>query len=95
MSVLGPSHWSHDCHPGRNPLLKKQLPWEKKTKDTGYQNHVLRSDETEVNSFGLDSDKVVMLQPGEQYKYECVFPTVKPSRVGKVIGLGVRKCCQY
>lgn len=68
MSVLGPSHWSHDCHPRRNPPLKKQLPWEKKTKDTGYQNHVLRSDESP------DSDKVVMLQPASSTNTSVSFP---------------------
>ncbi len=45
----------------------KQFAEDKKTKDMGYWNHVLWSDET----------KRVWRQPGEEYKDKCVLPTVK------------------
>ncbi len=44
-----------------------------------YRNHVLWSDETKINVFGSDGVKRVWRQPGEEYKDECVLPTVKHS----------------
>ncbi len=42
-----------------------------------YWNHVLWSDETKINLFGLDGVKCVWRQTGEEYKDKCVLPTVK------------------
>ncbi len=42
-----------------------------------YWNHVLWSDETKINLFGLDGVKRVWRQPGEEYKDKCVLPTVE------------------
>ncbi len=42
-----------------------------------YLNHVLWSDETEINLFGSDGVKREWRQPGDEYKDKCVLPTVK------------------
>ncbi len=42
-----------------------------------YCNHVLWSDETNINLFGSDGVKHVWWQPGEEYKDKCVLPTDK------------------
>ncbi len=55
----------------------KQFAEDKQTKNMGYWNHVLWSDETKINIFGSDGVKCVWRQPGEEYKYKCVLPTVK------------------
>ncbi len=74
----------HGCHPRRKPFLKmmhkkawKQFAEDKQTKDMDYWNHVLWSDETKINLFGIDGVKRVWRQPGEEYKDKCVLPTVK------------------
>ncbi len=46
----------------------KQFAEYKQTKDMDYWNHVLWSDETKINLFGLDGVKRVWRQPGEKYK---------------------------
>ncbi len=55
----------------------KQFAEGKQTKDMDYWNHVLWSDETKINLFGSDGVKRVWRQPGEEYKDNCVLPTVK------------------
>ncbi len=74
----------HGCCPSRKPLLKmmqkkacKQFAEDKQTKDMDNRNHVLWSDETNINVFGSDGVKRVWQQPGEEYKDKCVLPTVK------------------
>ncbi len=57
--------------------LKKMFAEDKQTKDMDYCNHVVWSDETKINLFGSDGVKRVWRQPGEEYKYKCVLPTVK------------------
>ncbi len=47
------------------------------TKDMVYWNHVLWSDETKIYLFGSDSVKRVWWLQGEEYKDNCVLPTVK------------------
>ncbi len=49
----------------------------KKAKDMDYWNHVLWSNETNINLFGSDGVKRLWRQPGEEYKDKCVLPTVK------------------
>ncbi len=56
---------------------RKQFAEDKQTKDMDYWNHVLWSDETNINLFGSDGVKRVWRQPGEEYKDKCVLPTVK------------------
>ncbi len=56
---------------------RKQFAEDKQIKNMDYWNHVLWSDETEINLFGSDGVKRVTRQPGEEYKDKCVLPTVK------------------
>ncbi len=77
----------HGCCPRRKPLLKmmhkkthKQFAEDKQTKDMDYWNHVLWSDETNINLFASDGVKRVWQQPGEEYKDKCVLPTVTSVR---------------
>ncbi len=74
----------HGSSPRRKPLLKimhkkahKQFAEDKQTKNIDYWNHVLWSDETNINLFGSDGVKRVWRQPGDEYKDNCVLPTVK------------------
>ncbi len=55
----------------------KQFAEDKQTKDMDYWNHVMWSDETNINLFGSDGVKHLWRQPGEEYKDKCVLPTVK------------------
>ncbi len=66
----------------------KQFAEDKRTKDMGYWNHVLWSDETKINLFGSDGVKSVWRQPGEEYKDKCVLPTVKHGGGGSVMVWG-------
>ncbi len=84
----------HGCGPRNKPLLKmlhkkarKQFAEDKQTKDMDYWNHVLWSDETNINVFGSDGVKRVWRQPGEEYKDKCVLPTAKHGG-GSVMVLG-------
>ncbi len=54
----------------------KQFAKDKQTKDMDYWNHVLWSDETNINLFGSDAVMRVWGQPGEEYKDKCVLSTV-------------------
>ncbi len=58
----------------------KQFAEDKQTKDMDYWNHVLWSDETNINLFASDGVKRVSQQPGEEYKDKCVLPTVTSVR---------------
>ncbi len=55
----------------------KQFAEDKHIKDIDYWNHVLWSDESKINLFGLDGVKRVWWQPGEDYKDKFVLPSVK------------------
>ncbi len=55
----------------------KQFAEDKQTKDMDYWNHVLWSDKTKINLFGLYGVKLMWRQPGEEYKDKCVLLTVK------------------
>ncbi len=57
------------------------------TKDMVYWNHVLWSDETKIYLFSSDSVKRVWWLQGEEYKDNCVLPTVKHGG-GSVMILG-------
>ena len=76
----------HGCHPTRKPLLKtihkkanKQFVEDMSTKHIDSWNHVLWSDEMNINLFGSSGFKHVWRQPGEEYKDKCVMPTGKHS----------------
>ncbi len=55
----------------------QQFAEDKQNKDMDYWNHVLCSDETKINFFGSDGVKRVWRQPGDEYKDNCVLPTVR------------------
>ncbi len=74
----------HGRHPGRKPLLKlahkkarKQLAEDNLSKSMNYWNHVLWSDETQINLLGSDGVQHVWQRTGEEYQENCVLPTVK------------------
>ena len=74
----------HGCHSRRKPLLKtihkkasKQFAEDMSTKQMDDWNHVLWSDEMNINLFGSDGFKHVWRWPREEYKDKCVMPTVK------------------
>ncbi len=52
--------------------VRKKFAEDKQTKDMDFWNHVLRSDETNINLFGSGGVKRVWRQPGEEYKDKCV-----------------------
>ena len=86
----------HGCHPRGKLLLKmihkkarKQFAEDMSTKYMDYWNHVLWSDEMEINLFGSDGFKHVWQQPSEEYKDKCVMPTVKHGG-GNVIVVEIR-----
>ena len=63
------------CCPRGKPLLKMKhkkthirFAADKQTKDMDVWNHILGSDETKINLFGLDGVKCVWRQPGDEYK---------------------------
>ncbi len=56
---------------------RKEFGEEKQTKDMDYWNHVLWSDETNINVFDSDGIKRVWRKPAEEYNDKCVLPTVK------------------
>ncbi len=56
---------------------RKQFAEDKQTKDVDYWNHILWSDETNINLFGSDGVKCVWWQPGEEYKEKCFLAAVK------------------
>ncbi len=91
----------HGCCPRRKPFLKmmhkkarKYFAEDKQTKDMDYWNHVMWSDETNINVFGSDDVKCVWRQPGEEYKDKCVLPTVKNGGL-ECCGLGLHECCRH
>lgn len=70
--------------PRRKPLLKvahkrarKQFAEDNQYQTMDYWNRVLWSDETKINLFGSDGVQHVWRRPGEEYKDNCVVPTVK------------------
>ncbi len=65
----------HGCCPRRKPLLR----WctRKPANSLDYWNHVLWSDETNINLFCSDGVKRVWRQPGEEYKRQVCLPSVK------------------
>lgn len=74
----------HGRRPRRKPLLKpahkksrKQFAQDKQSKGMDYWNQVLWSDETKINLFGSDGVQRVWRRPGEEYRDDCVLPTVK------------------
>ena len=74
----------YGCHPRRKPLLKtihkkpsKQFAEDMSTKHMDYWNHILWCDEMKINLFGSDGFKHVWRGPEEEYKDNCVMPTVK------------------
>ncbi len=68
----------------------KQFAKDKQTKDMDYWNHVLWSDETNINLFGSDAVMRVWGQPGEKYKDKCVLSTVNQASWWS----GLHECCQ-
>ncbi len=46
-------------------------------KDEDYWDSILWSDETKINVFGTDGFKTVWRRKGEEYKENCMVPTVK------------------
>ncbi len=60
-----------------NKKACKQFAEDKQTRYMDNWNHVLWSDETKINLFGSDGVKRVWRQPDEEYKDNCVLPTVK------------------
>ncbi len=90
----------HDCCPRRKPLLKmihkkvcKQFAEDKQTKDTDYWNHVLWSDETKINLFGLDGVKCVVATRWGVQRQVCLAY----SQVWwwECHGLGMHECCWH
>ncbi len=73
---------------------RKQFAEDKQTKDMDYWNHVLWSDESKINLFGSDGVKRVWRQPGDEYKDNCVLPTVKHGG-GSVMVWGLHECCRH
>ncbi len=74
----------HGRRPRRKPLLKlahqkacKQLAEDYLAKSMNYWNHVLWSDETQINLFGSYGVQHVWWCPGEEYQENCALPTVK------------------
>ncbi len=74
----------HGRHPRRKPLLKlahkkacKQFSDDNMAKSMNYWNHVLWSDESNVNLFDSDGVQHVWWRPGEEYQENCALPTVK------------------
>ncbi len=55
----------------------KQFAEENLEKSMNYCNHVLWSDESKVNLFDSDGVQHLWWHPGEEYKENCVLPTVK------------------
>ncbi len=91
----------HGCCPRRKPFLKmmhkkarKYFAEDKQTKDMDYWNHVMWSDETNINVLGSDDVKCVWRQPREEYKDKCVLPTVKNGGL-ECYGLGLHECCRH
>ncbi len=69
----------HARHSRRKPLLKlahkkacKQFAEDNLSKSINYWNHVLWSDETQINLFGSDGVQYVWRRPGEEYQENCL-----------------------
>ena len=74
----------HGCHPRMKLLLKtihkkatKQFAEDISTKHMDNWNYVLWSDVKKINLFGSDGFKHAWQRPAEEYKDQCVMPTVK------------------
>ena len=60
-----------------NKKASKQFAENMSTKNMDYWNHVLWSDERNINLFGSYGFKHVWRRTGEEYKDKRVMPTVK------------------
>ncbi len=83
----------------KKPLLKmmltracKQFAEVKQTKDMDYWNHVLWSDETNINLFGSDGVKRVWQQPGVQRQVCLAY---SQAWWWECHGLGLHECCRH
>ncbi len=90
----------HGPRPRRKPLLKlahkkafKQFAEDNLAKSMNYWNHVLWSDESELNLFGSDGVQHVWRLPGEEHQENCALPTVK--RGGSIMVWGCIDYCWY
>ena len=61
----------------RNSRKRLKFAREHRNMPSAFWNSILWSDESKFNMFGSDGKKSVWRKPGEEYKPECLQPTVK------------------
>ncbi len=68
-----------EAFPKTQAQKKKRLEFARAhaDKDEDYWDSILWSDETKINVFGTDAFKTVWRRKGEEYKEQCMVPTVK------------------